>query len=345
MASQSSKWMWATLVAVLAAAVVIVVVALRPDDSPQITPPAAVAGTDAVPLDASGELTFDRLSRPARTQVKDADGRVLAVFTDGARTVRISGPERTFGEARFTHATVTTEAWIRLAPKPWAEGAEAEPWFRPWLTKEVQDRTPDALAIAMEYQDGAPARKDAKGVQYAGDASFGPLSADDPDGRAENSDFYDYLGVRWNFPDGKHERPDKAHFRSLDCSGFIRMVYGYRMKYPLRGTNTKGPGLPRRAYAMAAVGPGALLIPNTGRPARDYDMLQEGDLVFFSHGEEAGPTIQHSGIFIGVDDSGHHRFMSSRVKADGPTFGDFGGESLLDGPGYWSGRFLTARRI
>ena len=119
MASQSSKWMWATLVAVLAAAVVIVVVALRPDDSPQITPPAAVAGTDAVPLDASGELTFDRLSRPARTQVKDADGRVLAVFTDGARTVRISGPERTFGEARFTHATVTTEAWIRLAPKPW----------------------------------------------------------------------------------------------------------------------------------------------------------------------------------------------------------------------------------
>lgn len=342
MASQSSKWIWVTLVAVLVVAGVMVVVALRPPA--QAGAPAAI--DTPAPADASsGELTYTRLDRPARTQVRDAAGRVLAVFTDGARTVRVSGPERTLREPRFTQASVTTDAWIRLAPKPWAEGAEQEDWFRPWLTKTVQDTSPDVLAIAMEYADGAPARKNAKGVQYSGDASFGPLSANDPDGRAENSDFYDYMGVSWDFPDGKHERPDKAHLRSLDCSGFIRMVYGYRMKYPLLGKNTKGPGLPRRAYAMAASGPGTLLIPNNGRPARDYDLLQEGDLIFFSHGAEAGPTIQHSGIFIGVDDSGHHRFMSSRVKANGPTFGDFGGESLLDGPGYWSGRFLTARRI
>ncbi|MFC4148868.1 NlpC/P60 family protein [Micromonospora mangrovi] len=344
MVSQSNKWMWAALVVVLVATGAIVVVALRPDRAP-VSAPAALTGTQGAPADASGELTYERLTRPARTQVSDAEGRVLALFTDGARTVRVSGPERTFGEARFTHATVTTDGWIRLAPKPWKAGAERESWFRPWLSRMVKDRSPDALAIAMQYQDGAKARKDAKGIQYAGDASFGPYSADDPDGRAENSDFYDYLGVPWDFPDGRHERPDKAHFRSLDCSGFIRMVYGYRMKYPLLGTNTKGPGLPRRAFALAAVGPGTLLIPSTGRPARDYDLLQEGDLVFFSHGEEAGPTIQHSGIYIGVDDSGHHRFMSSRVKADGPTFGDFGGESLLDGPSYWSARFLTARRI
>lgn len=344
MVSQSSKWMWAALVAVLVAAVAVVVVALRPDPA-AVSLPAAVAGTPGTPADASGELTYERLTRPVRTQVKDADGRVLAVLTDGARTARISGPERTFGEPSFTHATVTTDAWIRLTPKPWKAGAEQESWFRPWLSKMVKDRSPDALAIAMQYQHGAPARKNADGIQYAGDASFGPYSAADPDGRAENSDFYDYLGVSWDFPDGRHERPDKAHFRSLDCSGFIRMVYGYRMKYPLRGTNTKGAGLPRRAFAIAAVGPGTLLIPNTGQSARDYDLLQEGDLVFFSHGKEAGPTIQHSGIYLGVDDSGHHRFMSSRVKADGPTFGDLGGESLLDGPSYWSARFLTARRI
>ncbi|SBT50958.1 NlpC/P60 family protein [Micromonospora auratinigra] len=341
MVSQSSKWIWATLAAVLVVAAVMVGVALRPTGR---------AGTAAAvvtpgPADASGELTFARLAKPARTQVRDAAGRVLAVLTDGARTARITGPERTFRERRFTEASVTTDGWIRLAPKPWRAGAEQDAWFRPWLTRVIGDRSPDALAIAMDYLDGAAVRKDAEGVQYAGDASFGPLSAGDPDGRAENSDFYDYMGVKWDFPDGKHERPDRAHLRSLDCSGFIRMVYGYRMKYPLLGKNTKGPGLPRRAYAMAALGPGKLLVPNTGRPVRDYDLLQEGDLVFFSHGEEAGPTIQHSGIFIGVDDSGHHRFMSSRVKADGPTFGDFGGESLLDGPGYWSGRFLTARRI
>ncbi|SBT47666.1 NlpC/P60 family protein [Micromonospora narathiwatensis] len=340
MASKSSNWIWAALVAVVVVAGVMVAVALRPS-----APVAPAAIETAGPADPSGELTYTRLDRPARTQVQDAAGRVLAMFTDKSRTVRISGPERTFREPRFTQATVTTDAWIRLAPKPWAEGAEQAAWFRPWLTKQVQDTSPDALAIAMDYLDGAPARKDAKGVQYAGDASFGPLAPNDPDGRAENSDFYDYMGVSWDFPDGKHERPDKAHLRSLDCSGFIRMVYGYRMKYPLLGKNIKGPGLPRRAYAMAELGPGTLLIPNTSKPARDYDLLQEGDLVFFSHGEEAGPTIQHSGIFIGVDDSGHHRFMSSRVKADGPTFGDFGGESLLDGPSYWSNRFLTARRI
>ncbi|MDG4803411.1 NlpC/P60 family protein [Micromonospora sp. WMMD980] len=344
MGSQSSKWIWATVVAVLALAAVMGVVTLRHEASVRVPAPAE-ANPAPGSADAAGELTYRRLTRPARTQVRDSAGRLLAVLTDGARTVRISGPERVFKEERFTSATVTTDGWIRLAPKPWAAGAERQPWFRPWLSEELRDRTPDALALAMEYADGAPVRKDAKGVVYSGDASFGPLSANDPDGRAENSDFYDYMGVAWDSPDGKHERPDKAHYRSLDCSGFIRMVYGYRMKYPLLGKNTKGSGLPRRAYAMAALGPGKLLIPNTGRPARDYGLLQEGDLIFFSHGEEAGPTIQHSAIYVGVDDSGHHRFMSSRVKADGPTFGDLGGESLLDGPGYWSGRFLTARRI
>ncbi|MBM7083572.1 NlpC/P60 family protein [Micromonospora humidisoli] len=342
--SQSRNGIWATLAVVLIAAGVIVVVALRPDRSASTAPPGGVAAPGAASV-GSAELTFARLGKPSRTQVRDAAGRVLAVFTDKARTVRVSGPERTFTEPRFTTSSVTTDAWIRLAPTPWKAGEEKAAWFRPWLDKAVGDDSPDALAIAMDYLDDAPARKDAEGRQFAGDASFGPLSAADPDGRAENSDFYDYLGVEWDFPDGKHERPAKDHFRSLDCSGFIRMVYGYRMKYPLRGTNTKGAGLPRRAYAMAGFGPGALLIPNTGRAARDYGVLQEGDLVFFNHGANAGPSIEHSGIYLGVDDAGHHRFFSSRVKANGPTFGDFGGESLLDGPGYWSGRFLSARRV
>ncbi|MFF5172773.1 NlpC/P60 family protein [Micromonospora sp. NPDC000089] len=342
--SKSHQWIWAALAVVLIASGVIVAVAVRPDRAP-VAAPVLEAGQPAPVSIDSAELTFTRLTRPARTQVRDGAGRVLAVFTDNARTVRISGPERSFTEPRFTRSSVTTDAWIRLAPAPWKAGAEKAAWFRPWLNRAVRDRSQDALAISMDYLDGAAAKKDAKGRQYAGDASFGPLSSADPDGRAENSDFYDYLGVEWDFPDGRHERPARDHFRSLDCSGFIRMVYGYRMKYPLRGTNTKGVGLPRRAFAMAGFGPGTLLIANTGRASREYDLLQEGDLVFFNHGANAGPSIEHSGIYLGVDDTGHHRFFSSRVKADGPTFGDFGGESLLDGPGYWSGRFLAARRI
>ena len=64
----------------------------------------------------------------------------------------------------------------------------------------------------------------------------------------------------------------------------------------------------------------------------------------------AGPVqnahIEHSGIFLGVDSKGHYRFISSRSQANGPTFGDAGGTSILDGrDAYWAVRFRTARRI
>ena len=43
--------------------------------------------------------------------------------------------------------------------------------------------------------------------------------------------------------------------------------------------------------------------------------------------------------------TGHHRFLSSRGKADGPTLGDLGGTSLLDDGGHYSRGFRTARRL
>jgi cell wall-associated NlpC family hydrolase len=280
------------------------------------------------------ELRFKRVSEPARTLVVDSSDATVAVFTDKARTVRVTGPERTFAEKRFTDATVTTDAWVRLAPRAWAADAEDADWVRPWLKKALADRSPDALAIAMQYVDGA-----------SRDASFGPLSDIDPDGRAEASDFYDYLGVSWEFPDGTDERPNPEHIRSLDCSGFLRMVYGYRMGYPLRGTNTAGVGLPRRAYAMAQFGPGAQLTPNRGTQARQYERLNAGDLLFFNGGPVLNTHIEHSGMYVGLDSNGRHRFISSRSKADGPTLGDLGGASLLDGTGHWAVRYRTARRI
>lgn len=309
-------------------------------------PPAAVPIAD--PAGASGApasaLEAVRRTGPDRTEFRK-NGAVVAVFTDRARTVRLTGPTRTFSEPRLTAAAVTLDAWIRLAPTEWTAGAERASWFRPWLDKALADRSPDVLAVAMEYVDGAERAKDAKGVQFSGDAEFGPLSEIDPDGRAENSDFYDYLGVSWTFSDGTKEKSSPAHLHSLDCSGYIRMVYGYRLGYPLRGTNVAGPGLPRRAFAMAGVGPGKLLIENRGKPARDYGVLQPGDLLFFNAGPVQGANIEHSGIYLGLDDSGHHRFLSSRAKANGPTMGDYGGDALLDGPGYWATRFRTARRI
>ena len=285
-----------------------------------------------------------RRTDPARTEISTPQGRLVALMTDGSRTAHLQGPKRTFAEPRFTQAKIITTEWVRLAPKEWSAAAAEEQWFATWLTKAVTDRSPDILAIAMQYTYGSTPKRDDKGRQYSGDASFGPLSNIDPDGRAENSDFYDYLGVSWEFPDGVKVKSSPTHALSLDCSGFVRMVYGYRSGFPLRGSNTKGPGLPRQSFAIGQFGPGAQLMPNTGKRAANIDRLLPGDIVLFNAGPVQNTHIEHSGIYMGVDDRGHRRFISSRTQANGPTMGDLGGESILDGSGHWAVRLRTARR-
>ncbi|MFC5105145.1 NlpC/P60 family protein [Kibdelosporangium philippinense] len=211
------------------------------------------------------------------------------------------------------------------------------------MTKALRDTSPDILAVAMEYIDGAAAQKNAEGVRFRGDAAFGPVAATGA-GRLERSDFYDYLGVPWEFEDGTRTKPDSKHYGAVDCSGFVRLVYGYRHDFPLLGTNTPGPGLPRRAYAMAEFGPGVTPIPNTGRRSTTFETLQAGDLVFFEV-EGGADELDHAGIYLGVDSDGRHRFMSSRERVNGPTLGDVGGTSLLDDGGMYSRGFRAARRI
>jgi hypothetical protein len=293
---------------------------------------------------APAGLKYRRLANPNRTEILDDKGARVAVMTDGARTAHLIGRSRTFAEPRFTQAKVTNNVYTRLAPQPWKAGAEQEKWFTDWLAEARTTKEPDVLGVAMGYIYGARAQKNKDGLQIAGDAQFGPLSNIDPDGRAENSDFYDYLGIEWEFSD-KSEKPSPTHFKSLDCSGFARMVYGYRLGYPLRGTNDPGPGLPRRALAIAGVGPGVQLMPNTGQRATALDRLMPGDMLFFNAGPIGGKHIEHMGLYVGVDDRGHHRFISSRSQANGPTMGDLAGESILDGTGYWAFRLRTARRV
>ena len=291
----------------------------------------------------SGEVTFERMSGPARTVVRDEAGAVVAVLTDGARTVLLTGPERTFSEPSSTDATITTTSWVRLAPRPWKAGAEDDQWFTTWFAAARKDQGPDVFATAFQYVDGAPTIKDKKGRRIAGDASFGPFKANG-EGRKEANDFYDYMGVSWSFSDrSRPEQPDPERYGSLDCSGFVRMVYGYRLGFPLRGTNDPGPGLPRRAYAIAEYGPGVELVPDRGRTATAYNALQAGDLVFFE--TEDGGVLDHMGIYVGVDDRGQHRFISSRDRVNGPTIGDVGGTSVLDDGAYYSNAWRAARRI
>jgi cell wall-associated NlpC family hydrolase len=324
--------------AVLAVAVGITGIALGLAHSG--TPTRAANSHPAAP--PVGQLQYQRVDAPARTIARTPSGEVVATMTDGARTVALLGPQRTVADPDFTAATVTTTTWIRLMPQDWTSGSERQPWFEPWLEDTLGDTSPDMFALAQQYLRGQPADADRAGVTYRGDAGFGP-EVTGAGARQENSDFYDYPGVPWTFANGKQETPDPQRYRDVDCSGFLRLVLGYRMGYPLRNTNVPGPGLPRRAYAIADFGPGTVVIPDRGATARDYTALQPGDLVFFNIDEH--PQIDHAAIYLGLDNTGHHRFLSSRGKANGPTLGDLGGTSLLDDGGHYSRGFRTARRL
>ncbi|ARF53768.1 NlpC/P60 family protein [Streptomyces gilvosporeus] len=297
----------------------------------------------------TGGYHFQRRQSPARTEVRASDGRVLATFTDGARTALLAGPTRTWSEPRTTSAVVRGNAWVRLMPDAWRQGKEHTQWFRAWFPKTLADRSPDVLGVAFQYGDGAPDRRKASGLRYAGKAHFGPRvpgeSATSFHFHDEKSDFYDYLGVPWTFPDGTRKDPEKARYGDVDCSGFMRLVWGYRMGYPMHATNLPGVGLPRRAYAIASRAPGVLLLPDTGRPPADISLLQPGDLVFFAIDIGRPHGIDHCGIYLGPDTEGHPRFYSSRSKANGPTMGDLAGRATLDGGGFYAQGLRMARRL
>jgi cell wall-associated NlpC family hydrolase len=270
-----------------------------------------------------------RLADPPRTAVERPCGTAVALLTDGARSALLGGPERRFAEPSAA-AAVLTDAWVRVLPAPF--GGTLDPATAAWVDRATRDQAPDVLALAMQYIDGAPAVLD-NGMQIAGDADYGPLT--DLGARLEGADFNDYLGLRWSYPDGTVDRPRGEMFRSVDCSGYMRMIWGFRSGLPL----APGPAttaLPRRAVQMAASAPGVTI---------SLDVLQTGDLLFFDADPDDGPAIDHVGMFLGRDGEGHLRFISSRKSANGPTLGDLHGASVLDGPGLYAHAFRTAHRL
>jgi len=82
-----------------------------------------------------------------------------------------------------------------------------------------------------------------------------------------------------------------------------------------------------------------------GRRPAVIQQLQPGDLVFFRTRELPGGRIGHIGIYLGLDTADHPRFISSRKNAGGPTMGDKGGTSRLDGDGYYAQGLRGARRL
>lgn len=270
-----------------------------------------------------------------RVQVLDADG-VVATFTVGARTVNVRGTSRVLAEPSTTTATVTSKTRVRLLPQPFSGTVN-----RDWLTAALADTSPDLVELATQYLPGAPEVRDARGALLSSDASYGPLQADGT--RQEGSDFNDYLGVAWTYG-ATTDAPEANQYAALDCSGYVRMVFGYRagMKLTL---DPDGVGLPRRAVQMAASAPGVVTVPNAGTQPTSTSTLLPGDLVFFDASTDDGTAIDHVGMYLGTDSTGAARFVSSRKTADGPTLGDLGGRSTLTGTGYWAAAWRSARRL
>ena len=279
---------------------------------------------------------------PRQVAMFDANtGRWLATFTVGARTVLLRGRFRTLKEGphRVRHAQ-----WVRLYPRPFREDV----FDRGWLADAMAANAcgaPDVLAIAMQYIGGrAPLHADDDpSLQIAGDASYGPWIDGE---REEGADFSDYLGIAWHYDGEATDPPERRQFRCLDCSGYVRMVFGYRGDVPLcRAPRKDRSALPRRAHAMASHGPGVLIVPSSGRQIEKFDDLAPGDLVFFDADTDDGPQTDHVGFYLGTDTAHHHRFLSSRKTADGPTMGDVGGRSILDGDGLYARAFRSVRRL
>lgn len=96
----------------------------------------------------------------------------------------------------------------------------------------------------------------------------------------------------------------------FDCSGLVGYVF----------RNTLGIELPRISREMA----------NVGELISDRDALAEGDLVFFSR---KGGRVDHVGIYLGNGQFLHSPRTGKDVEVASLT------------SGYWSQRFLKARRV
>jgi cell wall-associated NlpC family hydrolase len=285
------------------------------------------------------DLERHTLRDPDRTVIREADGTWVAGFTHGARTVTLAGPERRFDEASAGHG-VTSTTWVRMLDEPYRGHIDAA-----WLAGARTDTSPDVLEVATQYLPGAPEVRTDEGVLVAGEAAYGPL--DEGGDRPVGSDWNDYQQRTATYGAGgdRHvRRPTRAQAGAMDCSGFVRMVFGVRHGVPLTSKVDGGESLPRISRLQAREAPGVVPVADRGEQVTDLDAVRPGDLVFFDVGDERR-GIDHVGIYLGVDEAGGHRFISSRPSSNGPTMGDRLEPSLLDGDGLFARTFVATRRL
>lgn len=285
------------------------------------------------------------------TETANPSGRVgyRALASTGStglpRTVQVDDLQVISG-SWATIPTVTHNTWVRVLPQPFS--GTWTPALAEQIRRWAADSTPDVLAYAMMYAPGAPpvTSPALTGAQIAGQAAYGPL--DSSGIPIEGADFHDYMARDWTFPNGESQTAGAGEAGCLDCSGFVRAVYGFHMGLPMvRNLNIDGTNLPRQTKDIGPNGPGVIVAQATGA-APALTALQIGDVPHFdatSGGGEAEGQLDHNGIYLGVDNLGQQRFINSRKTPQGPTFGDLGGASRLDGAGTYATSLRLIRRF
>ena len=294
-----------------------------------LRPPSACATSATFKFSTSGDITTAWIG-----------GTEVAWFTEGAYTVRMAGPLRTFVVGAPV-PLITTTQWVRTLAAPFDSAAMSTKDLRAWLdaarAENCTTGTPDILALAFEYTEGTP--NDA-GYEFG-------------------ADFHDYLGVDWDAPDANLIAAEPAQLGKLDCSGYMRLVFGERTNFVHEGVDTRIPlslheragSIPRTSREQYRSGPGKIVVPFRTEPPgaapfhgeptpEELAAIEVGDLVFFDTACEYDAlvpscgadwtTISHIGLYVGEDALGNRRFLSSRIVADGPTVANTGGFSIFN---------------
>lgn len=304
---------------------------VKSESSPK--PAAALATPITKDQKTGGGIRYEPFQgRATGIDVFDGSGWLMRL-TKGSRTVSLRGPSRTFAEGA---AIVKHDIWVRLIDTPFSGNVATID-----ISALLADRSPDVLAVAMQYIDGAATVRSAQGQQIAGDAQYGPLDANGL--RQEGSDFNDYLGQEWQY-EASVDKPEADQIGALDCSGYIRMVWGYRSGVPLAPSLDGVVGaLPRRAVQMFSAQTGQVVTETATRTS--FNLLKPGDLLFFDASTDDGAAVDHVGMYMGTDVKGNHRFISSRKTANGPTMSDIGGSSILNGGGLYARSYVGSKRL
>src|SRR5262249_28314138 len=103
--------------------------------------------------------------------------------------------------------------------------------------------------------------------------------------------------------------------------------------------------IPRSSFEIYEAAPGVIIVGNVGTQVKDFSSVRIGDILFFDADPGDGTRIDHVGMYLGLDAGNHHRFISSRKGANGPTLGDYKGKSLIDGTGLYATSFRAVSRF